>query len=240
MFFTCDLCLHSVVPKEVDIKKEAFSLDSIKDGKLTTENFEAEIKGKFEVTTEEGKSVLKLEEDTSIEMKPGVQPSCLFDFMSCGEKGLTTRFTFKFEKLEENTYYFGSGAESTDGQGIAMFFKLNKFHVVYSTETDSWFMSFKPSFVKLRQFCTFDFSFSKQEGLSVFVNNVLVGQVVESNKRVIKAASSVPQQLVIGKASSSTVTETKSEVIMQDMETFDVTRETLTKQGYLVTGMYLY
>ena len=232
------MCFLIVAKTEVTIKKEVLAFEEIVQNKVTTEHFVAEITGKYEKVEEKGITVLNLEEDASVSIKPGKNSSCLFNIIECAETGLTARFNFKIEKLVENTYFVSSGAESVERQGVVMLFRFNQFHVVFSTETNYWFVSFAPTLVKTGEFTTFEWSFSKQEGLSVFVNNAMVGRMVEANERVVTATSIVSEEIVIGKASVSTVEQHKSKVTTQEVLAFTVSREVLMKQGYAVEGMH--
>lgn len=217
------------------IKKSVLTFEEIKSDKVTTETFTAELEGTYEVV-EETTTAVKLAEDAFIKITPGTEDWCLFNFFSCAEQGLTARFSFKFEKFVENTYYLASGAESVEGQGLAMLFRFGQMHVILATETEYWFVSIEQSFIQFDEFTWFDYSFTKQDGLSVYVNNVLVGRMVQANQRVISATGDISKEIYIGKASVSSTVETQTEVTVSEVQTYNVSREVLVKQGYAVVG----
>ena len=151
--------------------------------------------------------------------------NCLIKPDSCLH-GLTISFTIKFDRFEENTYFFTSGGQLPDGVGLAVIYRFGKIQFILTTVTQSWFINCGKNQVRPNQFHTIMVSWQMNIGLEVFVNNVLIEatKVPLPHQSVLVNATTV----YIGKQPSTSV---KVDFTLQLVTIWYVHIDILVEQG---------
>ena len=124
------------------------------------------------------------------ELKTNTYPNSLFFFFSTQ---VTMSFGLIINKPVDGMYIFSNGGDNPLGTGVAMYYKRNQLYITVSTIKYQWTVStFKFS---LGTYMQFEYSWSMQIGLEVYINNV---KVAHTNKYLEKNLDLTSPSTILG------------------------------------------
>ncbi|XP_025096161.1 uncharacterized protein LOC112565098 isoform X2 [Pomacea canaliculata] len=103
--------------------------------------------------------------------------------------GLSVTFNLKLKQVLGDEYIFTSGGDEENGQGLSLYFHLGRLFLTVSTKDLVWSVSVPTSVLRLNVFMSIEFSWSRQSGLELLVDRVVVARTTTYIRRQILGVS---------------------------------------------------
>lgn len=107
-------------------------------------------------------------------LEPKHPNPCLSDFDVCF-KGVTYHMDLKIHRWSSFTYFVSNGGDKSGTYGIAFYYALKNLSVSVTTRTHMWTVRFQ-TLPEKDVWHRVEYSWSESQGLTVYLNNTIVGQ----------------------------------------------------------------
>lgn len=149
--------------------------------------------------------------------------------------GITFVLEIKFEGFHEGDCFWSSGAEIPGGYGFSLFYRFGSLQVAFKTLTQEWYATLPQ--VAVDVFYRFEFSWSLNQGLEVYINTQLVTTVTIGEDRTTLVDDAIPSDVVlIGQCAGGP--DTNPTFIIGDYGFFDATVTALIELNILPSREY--
>lgn len=122
--------------------------------------------------------------------------NCLGNYSLC-KLGLTVSFDLTIKQLFEGMYFITNGGDLPGSAGIAMYYERERIFVTVSTLISEW--TVETTQVEINVMHRYEFSWSEQMGLSLYIDEILVAHTNIYISRIIVTVTRV-MQFVIGRS----------------------------------------
>ena len=165
------------------------------------------------------------------------EENCVIDIEKCAESGITFGFRFKLTRLRANTVIISSGGERDDSHGIAIIYVYGGLQVTVSSQTTMWSVFIK-NVMSINKFLKLDISWKVADGLSCYMDGMLVARQPVGISRVKKISSLGLQSILyIGRPTVFEGTDYKAAAMwFESFYIYTASFETLVRAGVQVSG----
>ena len=161
-------------------------------------------------------------------------PTCLFDPTDC-ISGFTLRVNMGILELTDNSVLLSTGGLDVDSQGFSFGVHFGKMMVIYTSAGQAWFVSFPSQYINIGKIETFQFSWSGDMGLMVYLGNTMIGHSNIAVNRIHVGAAAMGDQF-ISCGTADNIDTTPTTLIIEDLTTYNETIMMLIEEGLFVEG----
>ncbi len=199
------------------------TFNTIRGNTLITHSFNMTVKGHAELTTVHSITYLSLSGSNQWLEIPAKNLPC------SASETCTSGFTFQVGIMAQNTSSVDKLVLLTNGNDtsstMSLFYEAGQLHVRIVREQKMWMMNV-PFTMTLSKLNTYQLSWSIKEGVSLYVNNVLLG--AQQIPVVMPGLHTSHQTIHIGK--------TQGTLLVTNIHTWSATRMVLAQRGLLTSN----